>query len=81
MSFMQFQKKSKQRIATPKHEIDLIEDRFKRVKECISEGSSGDCKVYSQHVDYEVSSGNASRASGCPMRTNATQGESAAKIG
>lgn len=30
-----FQKKSKQGIKTPKHEIDLIKDRLKRLKEML----------------------------------------------
>ena len=30
-----FQKKSKQGIKTPKHEIDLVKDRLKRLKEAI----------------------------------------------
>jgi phage-related protein len=30
-----FQKKSKQGIKTPKHQIDLIEDRLKRLKEAL----------------------------------------------
>ncbi len=30
-----FQKKSKQGVKTPKHEIDLIKDRLKRLKEAL----------------------------------------------
>jgi len=30
-----FQKKSKQGIKTPKHEIDLVKDRLKRLKEAL----------------------------------------------
>jgi phage-related protein len=30
-----FQKKSKQSVKTPKHEIDLIKDRLKRLKEML----------------------------------------------
>jgi len=30
-----FQKKSKQGIKTPKHEIDLVRDRLKRLKEAL----------------------------------------------
>jgi phage-related protein len=30
-----FQKKSKQGIGTPKHEIDLVRDRLKRLKEAL----------------------------------------------
>jgi phage-related protein len=30
-----FQKKSKQGIGTPKHEIDLVRDRLKRLKEVL----------------------------------------------
>ena len=30
-----FQKKSKSGIATPKHEIDLVKDRIKRLKELL----------------------------------------------
>ncbi len=30
-----FQKKSTQGIKTPKHEIDLVKDRFKRLKEML----------------------------------------------
>jgi phage-related protein len=30
-----FQKKSKQGIKTPKHEIDLVKDRLKRLKEVL----------------------------------------------
>ncbi len=32
-----FQKKSKQGIKTPKHDIDLVKDRLKRLKEAINE--------------------------------------------
>jgi phage-related protein len=31
-----FQKKSKKGIATPKHEIDLVKDRIKRLKEALA---------------------------------------------
>jgi phage-related protein len=31
-----FQKKSKQGIRTPQHEIDLVKDRLKRLKEALS---------------------------------------------
>ena len=33
MGIHTFQKKSKQGIKTPKHEIDLVKDRLKRLKE------------------------------------------------